>query len=85
MTGTTRRAALTALAGVPALAIPALATGSPSTCSPDHPDTEIFALIKRCGEADKLLCAASQAADALLWTHVGGAHGLTPMRVSCPM
>ena len=71
---TTRRAALTALAAVPALAIPALAVGAASTSSPDHPDAEIFALIKRCGEVDKLSCAASQAADELLWVHVGGAH-----------
>ena len=71
MTFTTRRAALTALACVPALALPALAAGATSTASPDHPDAEIFALIKRRGEVDKLLCAASQAADDLLWAHVG--------------
>jgi hypothetical protein len=74
MTATTRRAAMTALASVPALAIPALAAGSPLTASPNHPDAEIFALIKRCREVDKLHCAASEAADKMLWTHVGGAH-----------
>jgi hypothetical protein len=46
MTNTTRRAALTALAGVPALAIPALGAGSPSTASPDHPDAEVFVRLK---------------------------------------
>jgi hypothetical protein len=74
MTATTRRAALTALAGVPALAIPALAAGSPSTASPDHPDAEIFALIKRCREVDKLSEAASDAYEKVFWGQVRPAH-----------
>lgn len=73
MTAPTRRAALTALAGVPALAIPAVAAGSLSTASPAHPDAEIFALIERLRKADKLLDAAFESANEMLWTHVGRA------------
>ena len=73
MSATTRRAALTGLAGASVLALPALGAGSPSTASPDHPDAAIFALIEGLREADKLSGAASDAAEELLWSHVGGA------------
>jgi hypothetical protein len=74
MTSTTRRAALTALAGAPVLAVPALAAGSPSTSSSDHPDAEIFIIIKRCREVDKLSEAASDTYEKVFWTQVGPAH-----------
>jgi hypothetical protein len=70
----TRRAALTALASVPALAIPVVAAGVPSTASPDHPDAEIFTIIKRCREVDKLSEAASDAYEKIFWAQVGPAH-----------
>jgi hypothetical protein len=72
MTASTRRAALGALASVPALALPGVAVGRLTTASRrDHPDAEIFALIERCREVNEMTNAAVDVHEKLLWANVG--------------
>jgi hypothetical protein len=62
MTATTRRAALGALASVPALALPAVAIAAPAT-NGEHLDAELFELIAAAREVSVRLDAAYKAAE----------------------
>ena len=72
---TNRRAVLRGIltAGAAAGASSAVVAAA-AALGPDHPDAEIFALIERCREVDRFLCATSDAQEKVFWAHVGTAH-----------